>query len=182
MASPPSRVCPLCASQDSFDPPVRLADGIWQFVCRGPHALYVFDVQPSNDLAAYPEGLAADLGLYDDLPKCITDETTYVEYGIVEYRYGLAHPKEYGQLVATYGRRSQGKGKTYTASAFIASTLGRIARDGVLRFEFGKGTGYWSYDDPISYWAPPGVNEPPNRLTWFEFATENGWKPRDWPL
>jgi hypothetical protein len=114
-----------------------LPEGGWQFVCDGHPEPYLFEVTEKSDKTQYPDGLAADLGLYDDLPKCVTDPGKFVEYGIVEYRYGIAHPKEYGQLLQTYGHRMRRLGK-YTSSMFLASVLGRLAAEGALRLKMGE--------------------------------------------
>lgn len=183
MPSPPSRVCPLCASQDYFDTPAALPGGGWQFVCRGNHDVYVFEVDPDNKVAAYPEGLAADLGLYDDLRALITDELRLVEYGVVEHLYGTAHRREYEQLVGIYSHtaRPTTPPRKYTASSFIAGALGRLYVLGELTGIFGQATGYWDYNSTISYWCPAGV-EPTDELTWEVFAVEQQIDPESWPL
>lgn len=170
VAAPPSTVCPLCGGQDYLE-----------FVCHGPHGAYTFMAKGKGTATAYPEGLAPDLGLYESLPLCVRVDEGPAEYGVVEYRFGTAYPHEYRQLVTTYGHRSASPGKQYSASAFLAATLGRLAREGALVLTWGKGTGYWSYNDPISYWARSDATSQ-SRLTWAQFAAGAGLDPLVWPL
>ena len=87
----------------------------------------------------------------------------------------------YARLIATYGHRAVTP-KPYTTSAFIAGVLGRLAAHGALRLTFDTATGYWSYNEVISYWAAPGVERPMSRLTWAQFASDEGIDPSRWPL
>ena len=41
----------------------------------------------------------------------------------------------------------------YTASAFLAKTLGDLSRSGDVLFHEGPATGRWSYNGKISWWA-----------------------------
>lgn len=181
MSHPPSRVCPLCASQDSFDLPTPLPEGGWQFVCRGSHEVYVFDVNEDNKVSPYPEGLAADLGLYDSLRALIVAEDELVEYGVVEHKFGTRHAKEYARIIDTYGHKCLEQGLKYTASMFIAGVLGRLYSYGELTGEFGSATGYWAYNSTISYWCPAGAH-PTSTITWQVFAESQDLDPDSWPL
>jgi hypothetical protein len=138
-------------------------------------------VTPDNEVADYPAGLAADLGLYDDLPALITDPDELLEYGVVEYRYGTEHPKEYAQLLRTYGHSSLKSRRGYTSSSFIAGVLSRLWTRGVLLGEFGPATGYWSYNGTVSHWAPAGAS-PTRVISWRGFAESQGLDPQRWPL
>src|SRR5262245_15745787 len=151
MPTPPSRVCPLCAAQDDLDRPRPLPGGGWQFTCRGPHNVYTFEVDPDNVISAYPEGLAADLGLYEDLLTLISDEAVFIEYGVVEYLYGVGRPDNYRKIVSTYGHTALAP-RRYTASSFIAGVLGRLFARREVGGDFGVATGYWEYNSIISYW------------------------------
>ena len=42
---------------------------------------------------AEPEGKAAELGLYEDLLRCVVPGEPFVEYGIVERRYEELRPE-----------------------------------------------------------------------------------------
>lgn len=184
MAAPPSVVCPLCGTQDDLETPTPLPDGAWQFVCRGFHqpSPYGFETSADQKLAPHPEGLAAELGLWEDLPKLLSVGEPWVEYGIVEYRYALAHPVEYGMLVEKYGHTAGGP-KKFTASAFIARTLGHLAADDIVAASFHPGTGYWKHNNPISFWVDPAsfLTSDSDVITWQQFAEKEGFDPLDWP-
>jgi len=49
------------------------------------------------------------------------------------------------------------KNKRYTASAYIAHTLGKLNARGMIAYRRGAGTGRWSSNSDISYWSllPP---------------------------
>lgn len=181
MSLPPSRVCPLCASQDSFDPPTPLPEGGWQFTCRGSHGLYVFEVNEDDKVSPYPEGLASDLGLYEILTSLISADDELIEYGVVEYKFGLRHRKEYDRIVGIYGHGWFNEGRKYTASSFIAGVLGRLYSYGELGGEFGPATAYWNYNSTISYWCPAGA-QPASTVTWQGFAEAHDLDPYSWPL
>jgi hypothetical protein len=176
----PSPVCPLCASSEYLDPPVVLPEGGRQFVCRASHGTCVFDVDADNLLVPYPEDLAADLAIFDDLRNLVTNEFQRVEYGIVEHMYGTTHRRKYDKLVALYGHAAATPSR-YTTSSFIAGVLGRLRVAGDITGVIGRATGYWSENRFVSYWCPAGV-EPSAMKTWHEFAVERDFDPMSWPL
>ena len=179
---PARQVCPLCGSDDAIEVET-LAPGAWRYTCgnerrhgaRGPWSWIGREVSsPEEDVV---EGKAAELGLYDDLPRCLVAGEPFVEYGIVEYRYSKLRPSTYKRLIDDYGHTRQGP-KKYTASAFIASALSRLADLSELTFFVGPATGYWSYNSTISYWALAPGPEESARLTYQEFATQIGIDPQ----
>jgi len=124
---------------------------------------------------------AEDLGVPNDLLACLEHGEPFVEYGVVEYRYATTgNPSVYKQLVDDYGHTALGP-KQYTASAFIAATLGRMEKEGTLAYKYDKATGFWSYNGGISYWAlrPASSDAPP--LTFETFARGAGFDPKSWP-
>ena len=76
----------------------------------------------------------------------------WVEYGVVEAAYAEANPADFARLVERYGHTAI-KAKNYTASAFIAATLGRLSRSGDVLFHAGPATGRWDYNQQISWWS-----------------------------
>jgi hypothetical protein len=180
MRSVPSPVCPLCASGNELDTPVTLPEGGWQFVCRASHGPYVFDLDSDSQVVPYPEDLAADLAICDDLRTLVTNEFQRVEYGIVEHMYGTNHRKKYDKLIGIYGHAATTP-STYTASSFIASVLGRLHVLGDLNSALSLATGYWSENVAVSYWCPGDV-EPVPKKTWEAFAVERDIDPMSWPL
>ena len=147
----------------------------------GQPRTYVFDVNQDDSVAPYPDGLASDLGLYDILPSLITAEDELLEYGVVEYKLGSQHPREYLRIVDIYGHGCFNDGRKYTASSFIAGVLGRLFYNGDLGGEWGPATGYWHYNSVISYLCPAGA-DPTSTITWQAFAVSQGLDPDSWPL
>ncbi len=162
---------------------VHLGDGVWQHVCVGDgHAdARIWEEVIGgglDDLAL--EGLAYEWGLYDDLPKCLVAGEPLVEYGVVEYRYRNLNPGRYAALVDRYSHTSLGPSH-YTATSFIAGSLGRLSKRGDLVATFSTATGYWSYNGIVSYWGLPGTDVN-TFMTWDEFARSLGLDPGTWRL
>ncbi len=61
-------------------------------------------------------------------------------------------------MVAQWGHTALDRGRAFTASAYLARTLGQLGRTGAVAYHPGPGTGRWSYNEDISWWstAPPG--------------------------
>ncbi len=78
----------------------------------------------------------------------------WVEYGVVERAYALAHPREFAILVDRYGHTAVAP-KRYTASAFLGRALGELSVKGDLAFRYGPATGRWDYNSRISWWCLP---------------------------
>lgn len=98
-------------------------------------------------------GLADELGLQVELPAAIaTQNGRWVEYGVVEAAYAAANPVDYRLLVERYGHTAI-QPTQYSASAFVAATLGRLSRSGEVLFRHGPATGRWAYNGQISWWA-----------------------------
>jgi hypothetical protein len=98
-------------------------------------------------------GLAEELGLQVELPAVIAQYPgRWVEYGVVEATYAGANPKDFAALVERYGHTAI-VATRYSASAFIAGTLGRLSRTGAVLFHPGPATGRWGYNGEISWWA-----------------------------
>jgi len=183
---PVRQVCPRCSAED-FVQIETLGPCLWRYTCTRSckqHADPYSWIGSTADAPADMEltyNKAEDLGLPNDLLTCFEHGEPFVEYGIVEYRYAAkANPTVYKQLVEDYGHTSLGP-KRYTASAFIASTLGRMEKEGLLAYKSGTATGFWSYNGGISFWSlvPPSSEAPP--LTFKTFATEQGFDPKSWP-
>jgi len=158
-SSPPHLVCPLCAHDEAVEQPLPLGPGLWAFTCTGTigHTEpYRWQTTTAREVVdqALSGGKSEELGLYDDLPRCLSPSEPWVEYGVVEYRYSVLNPSVYSQLLADYGH-TRIERKPYTASAFIAAALGRLAEAGIVALQFGPATGYWSYNGTVSYWALP---------------------------
>ena len=125
------------------------------------------EVPPPPGLPAM-SGLAAELGLDVALPELVAPHAgRWVEYGVVEALYAEAHPREFAHLVDRYGHTAI-EGTRYSASSFIASTLGHLSRTGELLLEFAPATGRWDYNQQISWWAMPSNVDTESRVSWYD--------------
>lgn len=156
-----------------------LGPGLWALTCPGGgHEPYRWEATAADRTdEAGASGLAAEMGLYDDLPRCLVAGEPFVEYGVVEHRYSELRPRVYEDLLRRYSHTRIERNKPYTTSVFVASALSWLLRHGDVVVTWADATGYWSYNGVISYWAlPPGPAEA-DRLTWVEYATANGLDP-----
>ncbi len=185
MSAPPRRparqVCPLCSRDDRIEIEA-IGPALWRYTCwndRHPRGAYVWQATATERVnQPAMEGKTAELGLYEDLPRCLVQGEAYVEYGVVEHRYGELRPQVYQRLIADYSHTRIERNKPYTASVFIALALGRLADLGDVLYRVGPATGYWTYNEVISYWAlPPGPEDADNPVTWERFCELNGLDP-----
>jgi hypothetical protein len=179
-------VCPRCSVED-FIETETLGPSFWRYTCTRSCRQHAEPVSWTGSTPDAPVDMeltynkAEELGLPNDLLRCLEHGEPFVEYGIVEYRYATkVNPDVYAQLVADYGHTALGP-KQYTASTFIASTLGRMLKEGLLAYRGGHATGFWSYNSGISFWslAPVSSEAPP--ITFKAFALERGLDPKSWP-
>ncbi|MFT3832630.1 MAG: hypothetical protein QM711_04830 [Micropruina sp.] len=163
------QICPQHAQDE--------VDGIWvssdvgtKFTCprpdhieQGPFTWFGSPPQPpGTDLS----GIAADLGLAVEIPAVLKQFSgQWVEYGVFEHGYASTHAKEWAFLMDRYGHTAVAA-KRYTASAFLAATLGNLERRGVVTCHAGPATGRWAYNSTISYWALPQAPDWTSRLSW----------------
>lgn len=175
---PSSQICAICVHDDDVTH-AKLAPGIYEYTCTGRYhdAPRVWEVDATG--ATFPawEGVMGELGLYEDLPRCLVAGEPFVEYGVVEHRYSTQFPKGFAAVLARHPHRRDQKGLDYSASMFIASALSRLQREGDLLKKFGKATGSWSYNGEISYWALAPQPGPGPDLTWA--AYDEGEDPAD---
>ena len=98
-------------------------------------------------------GIATELRLDIELPAALNAlGQGWFEYGSVERSYVLRRPADFELLVEKWGHTASAPAQ-YTASAYIARTLGNLARAGSVAYHPGRGTGRWKYNDPISWWS-----------------------------
>ncbi len=67
-------------------------------------------------------------------------------------------------------------------SSYIGSTLGHLARQGVIAHKTGVGSGFFSYNSLVGFWILRPVPEHTTDLGWADYATSLGLDPNDWPL
>ena len=177
------QVCPLCASDEDYVAEIE-GPGLWRLTCTGgpssthPYTWVTTGQGPFDHTEQ--DGLSTAYGLYDDLLAVISHTDPWMEYGIIEYRYALAQPDTYAQIVDRYGHVAITP-KRYTASSFIGAALGKLRRDGDLSYKTCTATGRWAYNSQISAWATNPAPTSPDVLTWVDFALERGFDPDVWP-
>ncbi len=73
-------------------------------------------------------GIAAELGVYDDVFLCLSPGEPWLEHGIVEHRYKELRPTAYRQMIDRWGHVIQGP-RRYSVTAFLTRTWARLAAD-----------------------------------------------------
>lgn len=182
MSAAPSakQVCPLCSFDDDVELVGRI-DGVTTLVCqaaRDDHP-YRWEVTPGGFVHTTGNQLAREIGLYENLLEVVDSHDRYLEHGIIEYRYAIAHPKSYELLVKHHGHTALGS-SGYSASNYIGKTLGSMCDRRLQGIEV-KATGYWSYNGRVWAYAPtPGPSDGAV-LQWDEYARSIDVGPDDWP-
>ncbi len=133
------------------------------------------------------------IGLYESLLGAVSVSAGWVEYGLLEYRFSQARPEGVHELVKTYGHTNLGP-KRYTASNLLDGCLGRFSSSRrQLLYRTAPSTGYWSYNNPGSYYAMPTGPESTDPTsseteTYAAFCISNeqdlnsfAWWPAAWP-
>ena len=101
-------------------------------------------------------GIAAELGVYDDVFLCLSPGEPWLEHGIVEHRYKELCPTAYRKVIDRWGHVIQGP-RRYSVTAFLTRTWARLAADGLLAAQLGPATGVYRHkrNTTILYWALP---------------------------
>ena len=192
MPQPPRRICGPCGLEDDVSAVVDPSGTEWIYTCTNhspePYS-WVVPIPTTRKSGSSGsgggvknEGITARLNVYDDLLACIHPGEPWLEYGIIEHRYKVVAPETYfGELIEVFGHRAI-EPSTTTVSAFLARTLMTLSNRGHLQRTWGPATGYWAYDDTVSYWARPPVPPESKRLTWVSFAEQNGMDPQTWDM
>jgi hypothetical protein len=81
-------------------------------------------------------GIAAELGVYDDVFLCLSPGEPWLEHGIVEHRYKELCPTAYRRMIDRWGHVIQGP-RRYSVTAFLTRTWARLAADGLLAAQLG---------------------------------------------
>lgn len=181
MPNPQGQICPF--HPDEWIKPQKFDSETaeYTFTCPrenhptpGPYT-WAYITEPTGITGITGDSLG--LGLDIELPKAVTTAVTthqqpWVEYGLIESAYARANPEHWKLLLAKYDHThyqtdlTARQASTYTASKYLARSLGALGRQGALIHRFGKGTGRWSYNASISYYAlPPGADWS-DRRTW----------------
>ena len=165
------QVCPTHSSEEIVG--VLLGeDTAYTFTCdrtdhhprpNSPHSW--MDVPEPRGIPA-TSGLAQELGLHEKLPDLLSQfRGRWVEYGVLERAYALSKPADFALLVDRYGHTARAK-THYSASSFIAHTLGGLARQGAVLLHDGPATGRWSHLSRVSWWALAPEPNWDDRLPW----------------
>lgn len=178
MKSPDGQICPI--HTDEFIKPVHVGSETadYMFTCHRHHDPEGGDF--SWPFVPEPAGLDSDslgLGLEIELPKAVSAAAAstapaWVEYGLIERAYALANPEDWARVLDRYGHTHYHPADAtraefpYTASMYLARSLGALGRAGTLVHDVGPGTGRWAYNSKISYYALPPGGEWDSRQTW----------------
>jgi hypothetical protein len=159
------------------------ADGEVMFTCErkrghpvsGP---YTWVQAPEPPDLPEVSGQAEELNLHVELPAAIAKHAAqWVEYGVVEAAHAHANPRDFAHLVDRYGHTAI-RATQYSASAFLAATLGRLSRSGHVMFHDGPATGRWHYNGRISWWAfAPEPEWDTSRTSWEDLTTSMAYVP-----
>ena len=122
-------------------------------------------------------------------PPCPEVKPDWVEYGLVERAYALAHPVEWAKILVKFDHTEYHDGETtsrgdlpYTASMYLARTLGALSGTGRLGHRSFPGTGRWAYNNPISFYSLPGADPFGPVATWEEAGVKmSDYMPADRP-
>ncbi len=178
--------CTWCGTDeyiDDYDPAEDLA---W---CVGPGHIEPRMFQPkaeakalaaANKLAALPEGMATELGLWTQLPALLS-HGEWVDTNVVEYRYGIVDPDGYRQMLDRWGHVKQGPRK-YSVSSYIGATLGHLSRSTNVTYKAGSGSGFFAYNSAVGFWTLEPVPAETIDVGWKHFATQHNLDANDWPL
>lgn len=167
----PGMVCHF--HTDEWSVGVRQQDGAYAHVCElrkghpGEVPWHWLEV-PAPPEGSGLTGLAEELNLELELPAAIEAlGEGWFEYGLVERSYATRRPQDWARMVEQWSHTAVAP-KQYTASSYLAGTLGRLSSLGVVAYHPGRGTGRWSYNTDISWWSlvPPGSWE--QRTAWVD--------------
>lgn len=176
-------VCPLCAGSDVDFVGETVEAWLWE--CPGgrahwePRTITVEKVAPTS---VPHDGVMAEAGLFEDLPRCLKAGEGWVEHGVVERRFAELSPGAYFKLVAEYGHRTLADHGRKSASNLIARALELLEREGEVVQRKGRATGCFRDNSTCGYWAlPPGPVD--NKMTsWECYAKGRGLQPDDWDI
>ena len=158
----------------------RRRDLLRAWSSHGPHVGTDAGKERPSTLIPLADGIAAELGLHDDLVACLR-EGEWAETGVIEHRYGTANPTNYRWMVDRWGHVAQGP-RRYSVTSFIGSTLGWLLRENIVAHKSSTGTGFFSYNQAIGFWTLRPVPSETFDSSWANVAVELGHDPNDWPL
>lgn len=175
--SPRAEPCPLHPDQVVHAMTVVSETMDYLYICRrleghglpGTYSWSWLATAPATELP----GLELDGALLTAVETASSEQGGgWVEYGLVERAYALAHPADWQALLDTYSHRrylpdgASRRKQPYTASRRLGAALGAARRRQDVNFRQGPGTGFWAYNSTISYFAPLSVDPSAGTCTW----------------
>lgn len=150
-------LCNLCVSDESTSEG-RNEDGVRYVICtdrsHGPDG-YVWEPAPPPGRSTRGDGLGAELGIWDKLLELFEPEEEFVAYGVIEDRLFDRYPSEAATLLHRYGhkfRDADHLSGQYSMSAYLASRLRELEREGSLQLQWQPASGPWAHNGIISHW------------------------------
>jgi hypothetical protein len=153
--------CSLCGSDESTEEK-QTPDGRRFVTCSDrSHGKepWVWEPTDPKQGSSRHDGLGAELGIWDKLLECFTPGEGFVAYGEIEDRFLIAFPDEAHRLLLAYGHRWRDPdhpATQYSMSAYLASRLKELEREGHLALSWGPALGPWAYNEVISHWRLAG--------------------------
>ena len=150
-------LCPLCASDDQTET-FETEDGIKVALCQNKshgERGFSWEPTPTPTRSQRSDGLGAELEIWDKLLELFGSDEDFVPYGTVEDRFIDRFPKEAILLRDRYGHRwryADHPSTQYSMSAYLASRLRELEREGQLELDWQPATGPWTYNGVISQW------------------------------
>jgi hypothetical protein len=149
-------LCPLCVLDDYTQTHDR-DDGITYVVClngsHGPDG-FVWEPTPPPGRSHRSDGLGAELAIWDKLLE-VVEAGEFQSYGLVEDRFVERFPEETRILAEKFGHRwrfPEHPSTQYSMSAYLASRLKELEREGHLELSWDQAEGEWSHNGIISQW------------------------------
>lgn len=173
--------CPRCFTFDDVSSR-RLPGRMLEYTCSADHGgagehVWLGSLDQATSAFDTDEGVTRDL--LQPMLTCVRPGDPFVEYGIVEYRLREGYPEIFISHIRDRGHVMLSRGSQATASSVrFASALSQLARGSELLTVYGPGTGAWSHDERISYWARPPKPTGPY-LSWAQFCADQG-RPAEW--
>lgn len=155
---------------DEWSSGTRLEDGSVRHVCTrtaghpdgGSWTWLEVPEPPASGFS----GMADELDLAQKLPAALASlGEGWFEYGLVERAYAQHDPHGFAKMVQQWGHTAQGP-QQYSASSYLAGTLGRLSRSGSVAYHPGGGTGRWYYNADISWWSTVPAGPWTARTSW----------------
>jgi hypothetical protein len=173
--------CPACYSADDVSADRAPDNAGFLYTCvnnrrhdDGRPAVWQADPEAGERSTALGDGVLSDL--YEPLLATLRSGEPYLEHGIVEQRLREIAWDVFARHVDEAGHVAFGAIRN-TASNRIGMALGQLRARGLVVDRRLPGTGSWSFNPDIGYWAlapaVPGVGV----LTWLEYSHGLGRDP-----